>query len=69
MQMQRHDTATCSCCDSRLWFGLKSEGTGWAVFYECCDCGFEQRAGQVGMEAVADRDEARERAASMGDRF
>lgn len=69
MQMQRHDSATCPRCGSRLWFGLKSEATGWSVYYDCDDCGFEERVGWVAMADVSSRDEAHERAASMGEPF
>ena len=69
MQMQRHDTSACPDCGSRLWLGLKAEATGWSVYYDCNDCGFERRVGRVAMADVSSEDEAWERATAMGDRL
>lgn len=69
MQMQRHDDATCPRCCSALWFGRKHEGTGWTVYYECSDCGFEERVGHIAMAEVTSEDEAYDRAESMGRRL
>jgi len=67
MQMVRHDTATCPTCDSRLWFGISSEANGWTVYYECGECGFEQRAGRVAMRDIDSRDDVWDRAEEMGE--
>ncbi|WP_435119193.1 hypothetical protein [Halolamina sp. C58] len=69
MQMVKHDSATCAACGGALWFGTKSEGNGWKVYYECDDCGFERRAGRVTVDEVESRDEVRNRAEAMGEQF
>jgi|AntDeeMinimDraft_4_1070355.scaffolds.fasta_scaffold05772_2 RNase P subunit RPR2 len=69
MQMQRHDTATCLDCRARLWFGLAAETNGWTVYYECDECGFEERAGRISMAEVSGPDEAHCRAEAMGGKF
>lgn len=66
MQMVKHETATCPSCRSSLWFGTKFEGSGWAVYYECTSCGFEQRVGRVPMSEAETRDAVWERAEKMG---
>jgi hypothetical protein len=69
MQMVKHDTAACPACGSALWFGTKSEGTGWKVYYECTACEFERQPGRVPVGEVESRDEVMNRAESMGRRF
>lgn len=69
MQMVQHDTAMCPDCGSSLWFGTKSEGSGWIVYYECSDCGFEKRAARVSMSDVDNRDAVWNRAEEMGSQF
>jgi RNase P subunit RPR2 len=69
MQMVKHESATCPSCRSPLWFGTKSEGSGWAVYYECTSCGFEQRVGRIAMSEAETRDTVWERAEKMGQQF
>lgn len=69
MQMQRHCSATCPECGSRLWFGAKSEGTGWSIHYECDDCVFEQRTGFVAVHEIESRDDVQARAKAMGEKL
>jgi hypothetical protein len=69
MRTVKHDTATCPDCGTALWFGTNSEGSGWAVYYECADCQFERRAGRVTMEETDSRDALWDRAEKMGERF
>lgn len=68
MQFRRHSSATCPNCDVRLWYGLKSEATGWNVYYECSDCQFETCVGRVALAEVEDTDAAVELAREMGER-
>ena len=69
MQMERHCSATCPDCSSRLWFGTKSEGAGWSVYYECGDCAYEQRGGFVNVQDIESRDDVRSRAKAMGEKL
>lgn len=69
MQMEKHDSARCPACGDPLWFGTKSEGSGWDVFYECASCSFERRVGRVSVEEIDSRGSIRERAAAMGEQF
>lgn len=62
MQMERHDTASCPHCGSVLWFGVKEEGSGWSVYYECDECWFEEMVGYVSRSELGDSDDVREHA-------
>lgn len=69
MQMERHDSATCPYCRQGLWFGVKEEGTGWSVYYECSDCSFERMVGRIPLQDVNERNEVRVQAKKMGERL
>jgi hypothetical protein len=69
MRTVKHHTATCPDCGALLWFGAKSEGSGWTVYYECTDCTFERRAGRIGIEDTDSRDALWDRAEEMGEQF
>ena len=69
MQMERHDFANCPYCNQRLWFGVKEEGTGWSVYYECGECSFERMVGRISLADVDERCNVRTRAKRMGKRL
>jgi hypothetical protein len=69
MLSRRHPDARCPWCGEPLWFGLKSEPTGWKVQYDCAGpegCGRELSPGRISVSEVATDDEAVERAAALG---
>ncbi|QSG08151.1 hypothetical protein [Halapricum desulfuricans] len=68
MDLRRHPTARCERCDSRLWYGLKSEGSGWKVLYKCQTAGCEGEVATsfIDMASVSSRDEVYERAEDIG---
>lgn len=61
MILRRHPDARCPTCGSReVWWGLKSEATGWKVLRECDDdeCDYQGTAGWIPMSEVDSVDEA-----------
>ena len=65
----QHETAECPQCSEPLYYGEKDEASGWKVYYECVECGWEQMAGWVKMSEVDHADEVDEKARSLGDRW
>ena len=72
MMLQEHPVARCPGCGSLLWYGLKTEATGWKVQYACPPpdgCGREFSAGRIARNAVESEDDAYERAKRLGRRI
>ncbi|QSG07220.1 hypothetical protein HSR121_2902 [Halapricum desulfuricans] len=68
MHLRRHPTSQCEHCGSRLWYGVKSEGDGWKVLYECTTPGCERDAATsfIDMASVSDRDQVYKHAEAIG---
>ena len=69
MLLRRHPDARCPWCGSSLWYGLKSEATGWKVQYDCAGadgCGREFTHGRIDRASVGSSDEAHRRAERLG---
>lgn len=72
MLSRKHPDARCPWCGSPLWFGLKSEPTGWKVQYDCTGsdgCGREYSPGRVSRFDTGDEDEAYRQAERLGSRL
>lgn len=72
MLLRKHSKARCPNCDSPLWYGCKTEPTGWKVQYTCPGpdgCGRTFSVGRVPLSAVESEDEAYERAAALGSAY
>lgn len=69
MLARKHPEARCPYCTSPLWYGLKSEASGWKVQYACAGregCGREFNVGRIARADVDDEAEAYRRAERLG---
>lgn len=69
MLSRKHPDTRCPWCGASLWFGLKSEPTGWKVQYDCAGtdgCGREYSPGRISMADVESEDEAYRYARRLG---
>ncbi len=65
-----HESARCSRCGDRIFYGLKEESTGWKVVLECdpaSGCGRGFPSGWIRLRDVDTFDDAYERAASIAE--
>lgn len=64
MELRRHPTSRCGRCGEALWFGLKEEGKGWKVIYQCESptCKREITGEYIPMSSVESTAQAYERA-------
>lgn len=70
MFVRKHPDARCPYCGSPLYYGLKSEPTGWKARYDCPEpegCGREFTVGRIDRASVENEDDAYERARRLGD--
>ncbi|CCQ37902.1 uncharacterized protein Nmlp_3789 [Natronomonas moolapensis 8.8.11] len=70
MIVRKHPDARCPHCGSPLYYGLKSEPTGWTARYDCTaaeGCGREFTVGRIDRASVESEDGAYERARQFGD--
>lgn len=71
MLSRKHPDALCPWCGSQLWFGLKSEATGWKIQYVCAGddgCGREFSPKRISLADIGDEDEAYNQAERLGSR-
>jgi hypothetical protein len=68
VNLRKHHDRACRWCDTRLWYGVKEESTGWKVFYVCHTadgCGREWYAGRIERKSIKNYDDVFDEAKAL----